>query len=349
MWKVMVVGCNNITRSWLNAFQNHGGVQVVTLVDLIRERCERINADYGYNADIYESMDEGFSKSDANLVLDGTPPFAHYEVVIKGLKSGRHVIGEKPLSDNMKSAILMINAADEAGKSYFVMQNRRYLAGIQTLRHELAKTYLGRPYLITCDMMIGAHFMGARNGVGDFRNTMAHPVLVDMLIHTFDQARYIVGDVRAISAYCQELNPPNSWYKGNAIALCTFEFEDGIVLSLRGSWATKCENTTSHGNWKIYCTDGTACWDGDQRVWVSKAQMVPQVGYYEEEGIREDIPFSYAGREGHAGCVDAMLEALNRGGVMMTDCHNNIHSLAMVYACIESSKIGQKVYFKDLI
>jgi len=348
MWKIMVVGCNGITRSWLDAVRGRPDVQIVTLVDVMRGRCEKINEDYGYNAGIYTDMDEAFAVSPANLVLDVTPPFVHREVVTKALKSGRYVIGEKPMSDSMESARAMVKAADESGRTYFVMQNRRFLPGIQTLRNELNKTYLGKHYLVTCDMMLGAHFMGTVGGKGDFRNTMEHPVLIDMLIHTFDQARYIVGDAKAVSAYCQEMNPPNSWYKGDAIALCIFEFDDGSTLSLRGSWATKCENTTAHGAWKVYCTDGAICWDGADRVWANRAQPVPCAGYYEEEGIRGDVPLNYAGRDLHSGCVDAMLAALTCGGSMMTDCRNNLHSLAMVYACVESSKTERKVYLKDI-
>ncbi len=349
MWKVMVVGCNGIVRKWLDAFKEHDDVAVVTLVDVMRERCEKINEDYGYGAAVYEDMDEAFAQSAANLVLDGTPPSVHRDVVVKALQSGRNVIGEKPMSDSLEAAKEMIAAAEESGKSYFVMQNRRYLDGIQTLRQQLNKTYLGRHYLVCCDMFIGAHFMGAADGRGDFRNSMEHPVLIDMLVHTFDEARFIVGDAKATSAYCQEMNPPNSWYKGDAIALCTFEFDDGSVLSLRGSWATKCENTTAHGAWRVYCTDGTVCWDGAERVWVSKAQTLPSGGYFEEEGVREEIPLNYPGRKEHAGCVDDMLKALRSGGTMMTECHNNFHSLAMVYACIESSKTGRKVYLQEIL
>lgn len=74
------------------------------------------------------------------------------------------------------------------------------------------------------------------------------------------------------------------------------------------------------------------------------AQPVPSAGYFEEEGVREEIPLSYAGREDHAGCVDDMLSALNRGQTMMTDCRNNIHSLEMVYACIRSAETGRKCF-----
>lgn len=343
MWNILVVGCNGITRKWLEALKGREDTNLIGFADPVTERAEALRETYAPDAQVFASMDEAFAACEPNLVLDGTPPFVHHSVVTTALKHGCYAIGEKPMADDLNEAYDMVKCASESGKTYFVMQNRRYLAGIQTMRTELAKTYLGKPYLVTCDMFLGAHFMGPGGGKPDFRNKMEHPVLVDMLIHTFDEARYILGDKRAVSAYCQEMNPPNSWYDHPAIALCIFEFEDGSILSLRGSWATKCENTTSHGAWRVYCTDGTICWNGDQIVTVNRAQTVPDRGYVEEEGIRETIPLSYKGREEHAGCVDDMMAALNRGSTMMTDCHNNIHSLEMVHACIESSKTGKKV------
>lgn len=342
MWEIMVVGCNGITRKWMEALKDRKDARLTAFVDLVEERARALRDAYAPGAAVYGDMDQAFAQCKANLVLDGTPPFVHHSVVTRALREGRYVIGEKPMAESLEEAYDMVACAQESGKTYFVMQNRRFLKGIQTLRAELAKTYLGRPYLVTCDMFLGAHFMGPGGGQSDFRNRMEHPVLVDMPIHTFDEARYILGDKRAVSAYCQELNPPNSWYEHPAIALCIFEFEDGSVLSLRGSWATKCENTTSHGAWRVYCTDGTICWDGDQKVTVSRAQPVPSTGYFEEEGVREDVPLSYTGREEHLGCVDAMMDALNRGSSMMTDCRNNIHSLEMVHACIQSAQTGRK-------
>ena len=344
MWEVLVIGCNGITKKWLDALKGREDIVLVAFADPAVERAEALRAAYAPGAKVYDGADAALEDCKANLVLDATPPFVHHAVVMRALREGRCVLGEKPMADDLARAREMVACAQESGQPYFVMQNRRYLRGIQTLRAELAKTYLGKPYLVTCDMFLGAHFMGPGDGRPDFRNRIEHPILVDMLIHTFDQARFLLGEKRAVSAYCQELNPPNSWYDHPAIALCTFSFEDGSVLSLRGSWATKCENTTSHGFWRVYCTDGTACWDGAERVWVSRAQPVPSAGYFEEEGVREDIPLSYAGRENHVGCVEDMLSALNRGQTMMTDCRNNIHSLEMVYACIRSAETGRKCF-----
>ena len=41
---------------------------------------------------------------------------------------------------------------------------------------------------------------------------MESPLLLDMAIHTFDQARFITG-ADALSVYCHEFNPAGSWYR----------------------------------------------------------------------------------------------------------------------------------------
>lgn len=89
---------------------------------------------------------------------------------------------------------------------------------------------------------------------------MDHPLIVDMAIHTFDQARFISG-TDPISVYCHEYNPPGSWYKGNAAAICIFEMSDGSVFTYRGSWAAEGQNTSWESAWRVTGSEGTALWD----------------------------------------------------------------------------------------
>ena len=65
-------------------------------------------------------------------------------------------------------------------------------------------------HVTLADFFIGAHF-------GGFRDEMAHVLLLDMAIHTFDQARKILG-ADPVSVYCHEFNPAGSWYAGASSA-----------------------------------------------------------------------------------------------------------------------------------
>ncbi|MDI9499204.1 MAG: Gfo/Idh/MocA family oxidoreductase [Bacillota bacterium] len=338
MFKVIVAGCGSIANKWLANLTARDDVQIVALVDPVRENALAHKERHELPCRVFPDLAQALAETQASLLIDTTPPAMHEEIVVRGLESGLDVFGEKPMADSMQAARNILAAVDASGKRYFVMQNRRYLHGIQTLRQTIESGVVGAPYHVFVDMRLGAHFTG-------FRNEMEHPLIIDMAIHTFDEARYLLGDARAVSAYCQEYNPPHSWYRGAAAADCIFEMNSGSIFLARLSWVSRSENTSSHGKWHVSCTEGAALWDGYGRVSVNVAQALPENrSYYEEEGILSDVSLCTAGREEHDGCLDDMFSALLSDQSMQTDCHNNIHSLAMVHACLESSKTGRKVY-----
>lgn len=341
MFQVIVAGCGGISNPWLQHAVARADTQIVALVNPTLAKAEAQREKFGLDCPVFGDVDIALNQvPGANLLFDLTPPAQHCQVVTSALRHGLHVFGEKPLSDSMEDARKMIRVADENGRSYFLLQNRRYLHGMQTLKQLLTGRVAGTPGYVAVDVLMGARFTG-------FRNQMQHPFLIDMSIHTLDQARCLLGDAKAVSAYCQEHNPPGSWYAGAAAADCIFEMDDGTVLSLRGSWASRSENTPNNGRWRVACAEGTLCWDGANRVWVNDARPVQEGrGYYEEEGLCREVALDTEGREGHDGCLDDMFAALREGRSMQTDCHNNVHSLAMSHACLESAATGRKVLLK---
>ena len=157
-------------------------------------------------------------------MMDVTVPDAHHEVAQTAMRMGCDVLQEKPMASSLKKAKEALATAKAEGRRYTVMQNRRYIHAIRAFRDLIASGTIGRPGFVNADFFLGPHF-------GGFRDVMESPLLLDMAIHTFDQARFIVGS-DAVSVYCHEFNPAGSWYKGNAAAVCIFEFAERIGLLL---------------------------------------------------------------------------------------------------------------------
>jgi predicted dehydrogenase len=76
---------------------------------------------------------------------------------------------------------------------------------------------------VNADFYIGAHF-------GGFRDQMQHVLLLDMAIHSFDQARMVM-QADPVSVYCREWNPKGSWYQHGASVVAVFEMTGGIVYT----------------------------------------------------------------------------------------------------------------------
>ncbi|MDX1358203.1 MAG: Gfo/Idh/MocA family oxidoreductase, partial [Clostridia bacterium] len=181
---------------------------------------------------------------------------------------------------------------------------------------------------------------------GGFRDEMPSPLLVDMAIHTFDQARLLLG-ANPTSVICKEFNPGWSWYSGNASAVCIFTFEDGTIFNYSGSWCAPGMKTSWHSSWRVSGSKGTCLWDGINLPKAGISDFSTNTSHPGDSDIEvESIPCTLSG---HAGCIDEMIESLKAGRRSATDCRDNIISLAMVFAAIKSSKENREVYINEIL
>ncbi len=195
------------------------------------------------SAPIFRTLESAVEATTPDVVVNLTPPEWHRPVVETALGLGCHVFGEKPIATTLEDAQALVRAAERAGRTYAVMQNRRFEHGIRTLRDGLAAGRIGSVTTLACDFFKAPHF-------GGFREAMESPLLLDMAIHQFDQARFVVG-VDPVAVSCHEFNPAGSWYQGRAAAICTFELADGSVFSYRGSWSAEGFGTSWNGSWRV--------------------------------------------------------------------------------------------------
>jgi predicted dehydrogenase len=327
--RVVMVGCGGMSAAWLKPAKEMPDLEVVGLVDIRREAAEARAKEFGLtDAVVSTSLTWALDKCNPDGVFDCTIPEAHCPVTLEALAHGCHVFGEKPMADSMENARKMVAAAQAAGKIYAVIQNRRYDARIRRLRHFLETGAIGRITNVNCDFYLGPHF-------GGFRDQMAHPLLLDMAIHTFDAARFITGaDPLAVS--CKEWNPSGSWYKGDASAVAIYEMTQDIVYTYRGSWCTNGLTTTWECNWVITGENGGVSWDGADRF---EAVVVRKVEGFHPERTAIEVPPHDAGDKvgAHAGLLRDFLRAMQTGVAPETVCTDNIKSLAMVFGAIESS------------
>jgi predicted dehydrogenase len=343
-FRVVVVGCGDVSQLWFPAVGQKIDADIVGIVELDRECAGSAIERYELSCDVYADLEQAVESADANLVVNLTPPRFHRAMVETALELGCDVLGEKPIALSLTDACALVVAADRAEKTYAVMQNQRYLPGIQTLRDRLAAGGIGVPTFFSVDVFAGLHSPG-------FREEMDSPLLLDMGIHTFDAVRFVAG-VEPVAASCHEFNPPGSWYAGNAAAVCVFEFTDGSVLSYRGSWVAEGFTTPDAGLWRINGTLGTAIWDGEGSpiCEVGVPPPEPRCSYpvhRSEWHVSTQPP--PRDRSGHAACIDAMLDALRDGRRPMTDCSDNVKSLAMVLAGIRSARERRRVEIEELL
>jgi predicted dehydrogenase len=332
-WKIAIVGCGGMARRWIEYALKRDDCEIAAFVDIRLESAERYKNEYGVG-EAFVDVREAIQSTGANLVFDITIPESHFNVVTTAMELGCNVFGEKPMADSIEKSRQILETARRTGRTYSVMQNRRYIKNIRALREAVRSGAIGEVGFVSADFFLGPHF-------GGFRDAMDSPLILDMAIHTFDQARFITGK-DPVSVYCHEFNPQGSWYKGNASAICIFEYADGSIFNYRGSWCAEGAPTSWESQWRVVGSNGTAMWDGTTTPYyevVVPAQEHVFLNKYE----RFEAETSWNGKEYHEGCFDEMFAALIEGRPAETDCHDNIKSVAMVYGAIESARTGKKV------
>jgi predicted dehydrogenase len=329
--RALLVGAGAMGRQWAKNLAAHGEVAIAGWVDVrpgvAAQAAEELGMEIGYTG---AELERALAELRPDFLVDVTIPEAHHDVTLAALAAGVPVLGEKPMADSMARARAMVAASERANTLYMVSQSRRYNAQIQALRRLIVE-HIGALGILNADFYIGAHF-------GGFRDEMPSPLLLDMAIHTFDAARYISG-ADPVAVYCEEFNPPWSWFGGAASATAIFEMSGGLRYTYRGSWCAEGRTTSWESEWRAVGSNGTATWDGHSPP---VAEVVARRGDFLSEVEARAEPVADIA-PGIAGSLRDFLGALRTRATPMGECHDNIKSLAMVFAAIESSSTGRRV------
>jgi predicted dehydrogenase len=337
MLTAVMAGCGAMSDGWLTALREipylKDNVRLVGMVDLDPEVAVRRAEKHGLGGiSVSADLPEMLAQLKPDLLFDLVVPPARVAVVEAGLAAGCHVLSEKPMANTLDEAKALVELAAKAGRIHAVIQNRRFLAGIRRVKALIEAGTLGDLTAVHVDFFIGAHF-------GGFRDAMDHVLLLDMAIHTFDAARYLIA-CKPVSVYCRETNPKGSWYAHGAAADALFDFEDGVAMTYRGSWCAEGANTAWEATWRIIGTKGTLLWDGNEGF---DAHVVAGVeGFFRPLEAVEVPALAEPLIEGHGGVIADFVRAVMSGDTPLTIGSDNIQSLAMVAAAIESANAGEK-------
>lgn len=336
MMKVVLVGCGAMSRQWLDAARQIDGLAIAGLVDLDAERAQTRAREYDLaNAVVGTNLDAVLDETKPDAVFDVVVPAARREVALSAFAHHCHLLTEKPLADSPENARAIIAAARQAGRLHAVVQNRRYVANVRRIRRFLDSGAIGKPTSIHADFFIAPHF-------GGFREEMRHVLLLDMAIHTFDAARYMIAGEPA-SVYCQEWEPASSWYRQGSSASAVFDLGGGKVFTYAGSWCADGFRTSWEGSWRIVAERGSLLWDGHDGL---KAEVVAsgREGIIDKTQAVEVPALDPADRVGgHLGIIQDFMRAVETDTEPETRGADNIKSLAMVFGAIESAETGRRV------
>jgi predicted dehydrogenase len=331
--RAVLAGCGGASALWLPTLAQIPLVEVVALVDLDRSRAEAAAAAHGLGCAISDDVARALEQTGASLLLDLTPPARRLENARAAFALGCDVIGEKPMGATLADAARIVSESRRTGRRFATMQNHRFHPGLRALRAAVVDGTIGRLALVSAELRKAVPAAG-------WRRASSNPLLSDMAIHTFDQARYVIG-ADPVRVRARSLTRA-----GGGVVLAEVDFDGDVVFSYLGSWEAPGSHTSWYGTWTLDGRDATAVWDGEgaPRVVVTAddASGVPR------DDVR-DLEPPFPGPHGHPAAIAALLGALAAGEPLETDCADNLWSMAMVHAALASTESGDWVEIAEVL
>ncbi|MBE2997227.1 Gfo/Idh/MocA family oxidoreductase [Nocardiopsis sp. HNM0947] len=325
--RMVVVGSGAMGLEWMRAVLASDETELAGVVDteVKRARWSVIRTRAG-EVPVAESLDALLRTPQIGRVdgvVNVTPPDAHFPVTARALGAGLPVLGEKPMAASLEEAEELVVLARDARQLFMVAQSRTYEPHLSSLRAHVRA--IGPPAVIVVNFLRDEAFDG-------FRTEMAHPLLVDMMVHTVDAVRYLTGK-QATHVYCEEYGPSWSRYSSGGSATCVFEMDGGGRFVYNGSWSAPGDMTSWDGEWRVSGAHGSALWDGEG----------PPVRLSPSAPEHVVLPEPSRSGDGIRGVLADFIRALRTGRTPWGECSNNLGTLAMVHAAIDSARTGRRV------
>jgi predicted dehydrogenase len=120
------------------------GLELRGVSDLSPARRAQAEADFGVAA--HAGVDRLFEDPAVEVVVVGTPPSTHAEIVLAALAAGKHVVCEKPFALHLPDVDRMLEAATVADRALTCYQSRRWDPDFVALRRTVESGAVGRPF-----------------------------------------------------------------------------------------------------------------------------------------------------------------------------------------------------------
>lgn len=197
-----VIGCGRIANNaHFPSLSKIRNIRVKYACDIIGEKAEKAKEDYPFIENAVTDYKVVLSDPEVDAVFVLTPNFSHYEITMDALKSGKHVMCEKPITVSYALSCEMAKEAEKQGKILNIGVCNRYHKSVEMLEALNREGRFGNIYHIYCS------FRSHRNipGLGGAFTTKAESgggVLIDWGIHFMDLILYILGNAKIKSATC---------------------------------------------------------------------------------------------------------------------------------------------------
>lgn len=257
---VGIIGCGDISRTYLRLAPLFRGLEIRACADLRREVAEARAQAFGIRA---VTVDQLLADPEIDVVINLTIPDAHYAVTKTALEAGKHVYSEKPFVLSVEDGLALKALADAKGLRVGSAPDTFLGGAHQHARRLLDEGAIGQVVAGTCHIM--SHGMESWHPNPDFFFLPGAGPVLDMGPYYISNLIHLIGPVRRVAALATSASPTRTITsearRGEVIPVKTptnihalLEFHAGATITLSASWDVWAHR---HKNMELYGADGS--------------------------------------------------------------------------------------------
>jgi predicted dehydrogenase len=202
-----------------------------------------------YGVPSWSDLASALSECDATAVYIATPVFLHAPQTIEALRSGRHVLCEKPMALNYAEALAMQRASEDTRHTLGIAYYRRMYPKVDRARALIEKGVIGRPVFAEATSHDWFNPLGtSRAWLADPKQSGGGP-LRDIGSHRIDLMNYLFGKPITATGHMSTLVQPLD-VEDNATVM--IEYEGGV----RGVVDVRWHSHVVRDEFRVRGTDG---------------------------------------------------------------------------------------------
>lgn len=337
MIHIGILGGGNISETHARAAREIEGVEIAAVYGQRQDRASRLSELYGGTA--YKDLDGFLNHQPLDIVAIGSPSGVHAEQASAAARRGLHVLVEKPIAINTKSADALIAECERAGVRLGVFFQDRVAPDICRLKDLLASDRLGK--LILASARVKWYRTPEYYGNSRWRGTWAMDgggALMNQGIHTIDLLLWLLGDITRV--YAKAVTALHRIEVEDTL-VATLEFASGVIGTLEASTVTF---PGYPRRLELTGTEGTIILEHDRVISADlRAPLVDWAGAREMNSNAGETSPVVGDIGGHRRILEDFLRAIFTNSEPRCDGYEGRRSVEVVEAIYESSRAGRAV------
>lgn len=275
--RIAVAGAGLIGQQHISRILGHPDATLATIIDpspKAREQAEMLGVPY------FETLEAGIDGTKPDGVILGTPNKLHVSGGLTAVQAGVATLVEKPVSDEVETAMMLAEASEKADVPVLVGHHRRHSPLIQSAKAIIEQGKLGRMSAVNGLCWFRKPDEGYFDGAYSWRREPGGGVVLINLIHVIDDLRNLCGEIVSVQAAASN-------------AIREFPVEDTAAIILRfanGALGTLniCDSASAPWSWemtsgenKMYPKSDEACY------WIAGTEgslSVPKLDFWHYDG-----------------------------------------------------------------